>query len=177
MLLDVKAEVTTLGKRIKVIDGCRKAFELWWLPVKDCFSERSDALGAALKAQVFDELPGLSDFPSCKFAVQAKLDVAARLQLPVQSCKPLGGVFHVMKHSTALNNVIVMLKMVCIQDVQLMELNGMHVARNCFSSCVGQAFLADVNRSDVCIFVATGIDDLITGAASRDQNVGAGVGR
>ncbi len=64
-----------------------------------------------------------------------------------------------MQHPAGLNHVVDVLKLIGIQDVQLLESNIMLVPE--FSCCVGQAVGADINCRDLRIFLATGVNDLV----------------
>ena len=81
-----------------------------------------------------------------------------------------------MQHPAALNHVVDVLKLIGIENVQLLEPNIAHVGLLNFSCCVGQAVGADINCRDLRIFIATGINDLVPRSASGDQDLWAGVG-
>ena len=107
--------------------------------VKDLLAKISDAFRCALNAQVLDQLSCCRHFLSGKFAVEANLEIASRLEFAVECCQALGGVLHVMQYPAALNHVVDVLKLIGIQDVQFLESNITHVGLLNFSCCVGQA--------------------------------------
>ena len=81
-----------------------------------------------------------------------------------------------MQNATALNNVINILQLIGVQNIELLVLNIIHLVLLRFPCCVGQAILADIYGSNLRIFVAAGVDDLVSRSASGDQNLRAGFG-
>ena len=82
-----------------------------------------------------------------------------------------------MQYTTALDHVIGILKLVGIKNIELLKPNIVHLVCLRFPCRVGQAVLTDVNRRDLRILVAAGIDDLVARSASSNQNLWAGVCR
>ena len=81
-----------------------------------------------------------------------------------------------MQNAAAFNNVVVTWKYSCIKNVKLLELNVLHLVVLRFSGCIRQAVLADVYGRDLRIFVAAGVDHLVSGSASGNQDLRPGVG-
>ena len=113
---------------------------------------------------------------SGKLAVQADLDIAAWLEFALECRQPLGGVLHVMQHTAALNDVIDIRKLIRVENIELLEPNIVHVVLLQFPCRIGKAVLTDVNGSDRGICVATGVNNLVSGSASRNQNLRRVVG-
>ena len=73
-----------------------------------------------------------------------------------------------MQDAAALNHVIDIFELIGIQNVDLLELNVVHPVLLRFSGCIRQAVLADVYGSNLRIFVAAGVDNLVSSPASRN---------
>ena len=77
-----------------------------------------------------------------------------------------------MQHTAALNDVIDVLKLIRVKNVELLKPNIVHVVLLQFPCRIGEAVLTDVNRSDKRIFVATCVNNLVSGSTSRNQIFG-----
>ena len=74
-----------------------------------------------------------------------------------------------MQYTAAFDHFIDIFKLVCIKNVELLELNIAHLALMSLPCCVGQTVLTDVNRSDLRIFVAAGVNDLVSRSDQKDK--------
>ena len=82
-----------------------------------------------------------------------------------------------VKDSAAFDDVVGILQLIDIKNVELLELDVLHLVLTSFPACVGQAACADVYGGNLRMFITAGIDELVSSAASSNQDFGTGRGR